>query len=121
MPSLFRVVLRDKEDLELCNAAAKINGFFTTADWHRAIINGHLNMMGWRKLKRVDRRKLACPHGHEYTGKNTAWYMKGKYRFKVCKTCRRIRNREYERNGRKKNEVQKMRRSGIYTAKCIAS
>lgn len=63
----------------------------------------------------------ACRHGHEYTESNTAWQTDGAgRRSKVCRTCRRARDRErYRRNPAKRRAQAYAARRGMTLAEYL--
>lgn len=54
----------------------------------------------WHKIAKTEKDKTHCPQGHEYTKENT--YMHKNQRH--CKTCGRIRAREYQARKRAKEK-----------------
>jgi hypothetical protein len=88
----------------LCKKAAVRNQFPSTAHWFRAIISGHLHMMGWRRLKPVSggrNRRLICKRGHDMTPENVTWRTMNGKRIRLCRRCQNDRYNAYMQRRRK--------------------
>lgn len=50
------------------------------------------------KLKDFNATKTHCVNGHALTGDNVAWHqIKGRRKYPICRECRRISKRRYEK------------------------
>jgi hypothetical protein len=61
---------------------------------HLEVVDMRTNLLRGSSPTAQNARKTHCKHGHEFTPENTA-LKQGRYR--ICRTCRARRNREYRR------------------------
>lgn len=105
----IQVSVRDREDKELCQRAATLNRYRSISEWIRAIITGHLNMMGMKPLKRVTRQKTHCVNGHKFTPETTRLLMQPSgYKSKLCRICARNSTRKYYDRVRRKKPIREV-------------
>lgn len=81
----------NREVDHICNQRACVNPEHLRLLTHRE--NCRRGTAG-QKCKERFQKITHCPHGHEYTPENTAWWKQGELKARRCKTCEGIRGRE---------------------------
>lgn len=100
---LFGVIVRDRKDKLRIDEAADLSNALSTAGWIRTLINEDFKKRGWKPLKRVSLKRVQCLRGHPYNRANTLFRKDG---YKICRVCKRIKEKEYYHNVRKKNATK---------------
>lgn len=103
---LFGVIVRDRKDKLRIDEAAELAEALSTAEYIRNLINEDFKKRGLKPLKRVSLRRAQCMRGHPYNRANTLWRKVNGRKWKICRVCKRIKEKEYYHNVRKKNATK---------------